>query len=118
MNAVNVARAAWGGGDSRDLRSRLLRIAGFGPELARVVQREVQSSRAARRADEECWGTPAPGFRTDGSGMLWSVGSNGYSWSSTESGTRARYLDFGTGGISPQASTYRAYGLQLRCLQG
>ncbi len=49
--------------------------------------------------------------------MLWNVGNNGYSWSSTESGTHARYLDFNTGGINPQASTNRANGLQLRCLQ-
>ncbi len=70
-----------------------------------------------RQARLECPAAPAPGSRTDGSGMLWSVGNGGYSWSSTESGTHARYLGFGTGGVNPQASTHRAYGLQLRCLQ-
>ncbi len=60
---------------------------------------------------------PAPGLRAYQYGTLYHVGSYGYSWSSSESGTHARYLDFGTGGVSPQASTYRANGLQLRCLQ-
>ncbi len=60
---------------------------------------------------------PAPGYRASGSGMLWGVGYYGYSWSSTESGTRAPCLDFHCGGVYPQNNSYRAYGFPLRCLQ-
>ena len=54
-----------------------------------------------------------------GFGGLRDVGNYGYSWSSTipaESGN-AHYLDFNYDGVYPQRSNYRAYGLQLRCLQ-
>ena len=68
-----------------------------------------------------CRAAPAPGFRDSGYnkgyGVLRGVGHGGFSWSSTESGTRARYLDFNTGGIVPQHNNYRAYGFPLRCLQ-
>ncbi len=66
---------------------------------------------------------PAPGYRdamsARGFGGLRDVGNYGYSWSSTipaESGN-AHYLDFNYDGVYPQRSNYRAYGLQLRCLQ-
>jgi hypothetical protein len=62
---------------------------------------------------------PPPGFRVYGSGMLWYVGSNGYSWSSSiPSGSgNAHFLGFYFDGVGPQNSNYRAYGLPLRCLQ-
>ena len=66
---------------------------------------------------------PAPGFRdagsTKGYGVLWNVGNSGYSWSSTipTGSGYARCLDFYAGGVHPQASTARAYGFPLRCLQ-
>ena len=66
----------------------------------------------------ECRAAP-PGFRVYGSGMLWYVGSNGYSWSSSfPSGSgNAHFLGFYFDGVGPQNSNYRAYGLPLRCLQ-
>ncbi|MDE5944579.1 MAG: hypothetical protein K2G93_03220 [Rikenella sp.] len=53
---------------------------------------------------------------------MWNVGNNGYSWSSAiptaaDVGNRAYYLDFNNGGVNPNATTNRANGLQLRCLQ-
>ena len=61
---------------------------------------------------------PAPGYRASGSGMLWGVGYNGYSWSSSIAGTSAHNLYFDYSWLNPQGSDYRAYGFQLRCLQG
>ncbi len=64
---------------------------------------------------------PAPGYRdamsTRGFGGLRDVGYYGYSWSSAIAGSNARYLDFYYDGVTPQNNNYRAYGLQLRCLQ-
>ena len=67
---------------------------------------------------------PAPGFRESGGrgndtgGDLYSVGSDGYSWSSSvTTGSNGYYFSFGYGGISPNNNGYRAYGFQLRCLQ-
>ncbi len=63
----------------------------------------------------------APGYRDSGNnrgyGALREVGGHGYSWAAAVAGTNARYLYFRTGGLFPQASTDRAYGLPLRCLQ-
>jgi hypothetical protein len=68
--------------------------------------------------------SPAPGFRDsgyrtaeNGAGKLYAVGASGYSWSTAIAGITAHFLDFGFGGISPQYGDYRAFGLQLRCLQ-
>ena len=60
---------------------------------------------------------PAPGFRDYGSGTLYYVGRNGYSWSSTVTDSHGYFLDFNYDWIYPNYSTHRAYGLQLRCLQ-
>ncbi len=54
---------------------------------------------------------------TRGFGGLRDVGYYGYSWSSAIAGSNARYLDFYYDGVTPQNNNYRAYGLQLRCLQ-
>ena len=63
---------------------------------------------------------PAPGYRGSGEGALWNVGNDGYSWSSTsyDSGDHYRgvYLFFRVTELYPSHMTYRAYGLQLRCL--
>ncbi len=50
--------------------------------------------------------------------MLWGVGYSGYSWSSSIAGTSAHNLYFDYSWLNPQGSDYRAYGFQLRCLQG
>ena len=64
-----------------------------------------------------CRAAPAPGYRHAGSGTLYHVGSNGFSWSSTASGSYAHFLDFYYYGVYPQNSYGRALGLLLRCLQ-
>ncbi|WP_294599848.1 hypothetical protein [uncultured Rikenella sp.] len=59
---------------------------------------------------------PAPGFRTLSTGALSNVGNNGYSWSSTVSGTNGLFLYFDTPGLYTGYSGTRTYGFQLRCL--
>ncbi|WP_300828999.1 hypothetical protein [uncultured Rikenella sp.] len=65
-------------------------------------------------------GRRAPGFRERDNGGLVDVGNSGYSWSSTSYGSgghyRGMYLDFNATALYPCYTTYRAYGLQLRCL--
>jgi hypothetical protein len=65
----------------------------------------------------ECPATPAPGYRHRDYGTLYSVGVNGFSWSSSIAGTYARNLNFGYSWLHPQGSNGRALGLPLRCLQ-
>ncbi len=59
---------------------------------------------------------PAPGYRYPNEGTLGAIGSNGYSWASTVSGTNGMYLNFGVAWLYPSRANYRAYGFQLRCL--
>ncbi|WP_300828838.1 hypothetical protein [uncultured Rikenella sp.] len=59
---------------------------------------------------------PAPGFRGYGEGALYYVGNGGYSWSSAASGIGGLYLSFSVTELTPSRTTYRAHGLQLRCL--
>ncbi len=61
--------------------------------------------------------TPAPGHRHTYYGTLWSVGYNGFGWSSFASGGNAYRLYFYNGGVGPQDRGGHAYGFQLRCLQ-
>ncbi len=72
---------------------------------------------AKKKTTFECRAAPAPGDRTYGSGMLWSVGDYGFSWSSFASVDDACRLNFYGGGVYPQNNGCRAYGFQLRCLQ-
>ena len=62
----------------------------------------------------------APGFRDAGNngrlGALTGVGSSGYSWSSSFSGTSGVYLTFDVTYLLPGRADSRAYGFQLRCL--
>jgi uncharacterized protein (TIGR02145 family) len=51
-----------------------------------------------------------------GSNPLNAVGSSGSYWSSTVSGTEARYLDFDSGNAN-MYTYYRAYGFSVRCLK-
>ena len=59
---------------------------------------------------------PVAGFRNDSDGSLGDVGSFGYCWSSTVSGTRARTLYFDSG-IAGMSSYFRARGSSVRCLK-
>ena len=58
------------------------------------------------------------GCRNWGSGALFNVGNDGYSWSSPVAaiGYYADFLYFNTQGLTPTGTIYRAYGLQVRCL--
>jgi uncharacterized protein (TIGR02145 family) len=59
---------------------------------------------------------PVSGGRFGSDGSLGSVGSFGYYWSSTVSGTNARYLNFRSSSAS-MVSYYRALGFSVRCLK-
>jgi len=58
---------------------------------------------------------PAAGLRNRNNGALNSVGTNGYYWSSTVSGTVARYLSFNSGLVSVYVNS-RAWGFSVRCV--
>lgn len=62
---------------------------------------------------------PASGFRNRTSGALTTVGSYGYSWSSSpsRSSTSAGSLRFGASGVSPQNDSSRAFGFPVRCVR-
>jgi uncharacterized protein (TIGR02145 family) len=47
---------------------------------------------------------------------LYNVGSNGFYWSSTVSGTNAHKLNFSSGGADVYAN-YRTYGFSVRCIK-
>ncbi len=59
---------------------------------------------------------PAPGYRHPTSGAPGGVGNDGYSWSSTVSGTNGMNLHFYVTGLNPSYALSRGFGLQLRCL--
>jgi uncharacterized protein (TIGR02145 family) len=56
------------------------------------------------------------GFRRETNGLIFDVGSYGGYWSSTVSGTNARYLLFASSEASMHAF-YRAFGFSVRCLK-
>ena len=62
---------------------------------------------------------PVPGNRSSTNGALGNVGYSGYNWSSTVaiSGSNAHYLNLNTQYLTTYYTTYRAYGLQVRCIQ-
>tara|TARA_Y100001954_G_scaffold210294_1_gene236039 strand:- start:1702 stop:3135 length:1434 start_codon:yes stop_codon:yes gene_type:complete len=59
---------------------------------------------------------PMAGFRNDSDGSLYFVGTHGYFWSSTVSGTNARLLRFNSSSAYLYANR-RAYGFSVRCLK-
>ncbi|WP_300828805.1 hypothetical protein [uncultured Rikenella sp.] len=63
----------------------------------------------------------APGFRNAGNETGWEgitrrIGRDGFSYSSSVSGSNGVYLNFYVTNLNPSNSNYRAYGFQLRCL--
>ena len=61
---------------------------------------------------------PAAGYRRYSDGTLLSVGSGGYCWSCTPSGTNAYYLFFLSDSVYPAYNYYsRASGRSVRCLR-
>ena len=59
---------------------------------------------------------PVAGLRNYSFGTLFYVGSNGYYWSSTVSGTSARYLNLYSSNAN-MSSNGRAYGFSVRCIK-
>ena len=59
---------------------------------------------------------PVAGYRRYSTGVLTLVGSYGFYWSSTVSGTRARYLYFDSSSASMDINL-RAYGYSVRCIK-
>jgi uncharacterized protein (TIGR02145 family) len=59
---------------------------------------------------------PMAGFRSRSDGSLGSVGSSGFYWSSTVSGTNSRYLNFSSS-TALMLTDNRAYGFSVRCLK-
>jgi uncharacterized protein (TIGR02145 family) len=61
---------------------------------------------------------PSAGNRNRINGLLNNQGTNGYYWSSTVSGTNARYLNFNsTAANTNTATVHRANGFSVRCLK-
>jgi len=80
-------------------------------------------------AEQVSWGTsnaagafasplklPMSGFRSRSNGSLYNVGTTGYYWSSTVSGTYSRALNFNSSAAT-MATSIRAYGFSVRCLK-
>ena len=59
---------------------------------------------------------PVAGRRSDGDGLLYNVGTNGYYWSSTVSGTNSRFLRL-MSSAAAMLDDSRAYGFSVRCLK-
>ena len=59
---------------------------------------------------------PAAGTRYVSDASLNSVGTNGYYWSSTVSGTFAYYLNFTSGNVYPGSILNRGLGSSVRCI--
>ena len=60
---------------------------------------------------------PSAGVRDRINGLLTDQGTSGTYWSSTVSGTNARYLDFFSTAASTRSSYGRAHGFSVRCLK-
>ena len=58
---------------------------------------------------------PAAGYRSASNGALTGRGSTGYYWSSTEGGTTANYLYFGSS-VASTGNNTRTYGFSVRCV--
>ena len=59
---------------------------------------------------------PAAGWRNnDANGALNNRGTNGYYWSSTQSGSNGGYLNFNSGNANMN-NTNRTYGFSVRCV--
>jgi len=59
---------------------------------------------------------PSAGYRSRQSGALYNRGSRGHYWSSSVSGSNARYLYFLSSSVYPATTNYRAIGFSVRCV--
>lgn len=60
---------------------------------------------------------PAAGYRSYLTGAFSYVGTNGFYWSATVSGSLVYTLSFGTSSFSPSSNDYRALGYSVRCVK-
>ncbi len=79
-------------------------------------ERQTWSSNNAAGAFASPLKLPLAGFRSNSDGSLYDVGTIGYYWSSTVSGTYARYLYFFSSNAFMVADS-RAFGFSVRCLK-
>jgi uncharacterized protein (TIGR02145 family) len=80
------------------------------------AERATFSSNNAAGAFASVLKLPVSGSRYGSNGSLFLVGTNGYYWSSTVSGTRARNLGFNSGAAG-MFTNNRANGSSVRCLK-
>ena len=86
-------------------------------------------TRAEWEAERASWGSnnaagaygsvlklPVAGYRRNSNGTLYSVGSDGFYWSSTVDGTNSRYLRFGSSNAY-MSSGGRANGISVRLIK-
>ena len=59
---------------------------------------------------------PAAGFRYYDDGIVYSVGTDGYYWSSTVNSGYAYYLYFYGSNVSANNVSFRAAGFSVRCI--
>jgi hypothetical protein len=60
---------------------------------------------------------PASGYRHSTSGAFTATDSGGYAWCYAASGVIAHHLAFTSSGVYPTASSHRAFGFPVRCVQ-
>ena len=80
------------------------------------AERANWSSNAAAGAIASPLKLPPAGYRAFSNGSLNNVGTDGYYWSSTVSGTNSRYLSFSSGGAFMN-DFYRSFGFSVRCIK-
>jgi hypothetical protein len=80
------------------------------------VQPPINSTNTSAGAYASPLKLPVAGARTRWNGVLSSVGSYGYYWSSTVNGGSSWHLNFSSGDAY-MGSNYRAYGFAIRCLK-
>ncbi|MEY3451222.1 MAG: hypothetical protein RL711_1048 [Bacteroidota bacterium] len=84
---------------------------------------ELEAERASWGANNNANGAinsplklPMSGYRVRSNGSLGNVGTYGYCWSSTVSGSSSRHLYFSSGSADMYTG-YRAHGFAVRCLK-
>jgi len=80
------------------------------------AERNSWSSNNASGAFSSPLKLPMAGYRNRSSGSLLNVGSNGFYWSRTVSGSFARYLYFDSSDANMYSGS-RAHGIAVRCLE-
>ena len=85
-------------------------------ETELTAERGIWNTNNALGAFNSALKLPVAGYREYSTGALTTVGSHGFFWSSTVSGTSARSLRFYSSNAFMYAN-YRAYGFSVRCIK-